>query len=536
MNKGIEFNLYSNRKYYPDKIGFNVIEYIRGNTKLNGYPQSIKFNFNQVGVMNRQYFMKRFSLFFIFNIIILLFLISCATNPVTGKKELSLMSYNDEIRIGREVDRQIVAIYGLYYEEPEVAEYANQLGQMLAKISHRPFLEFNFRVLDSPVINAFALPGGYVYITRGLLAYMNSEAELAGVMGHEIGHITARHAASQYTKAQLGQLGFGLGSIFFPPSVLFSNVAQFGVGLLFLRFSRDHERQADSLGVEYSSRIGYDATHMANFFATLQQLHEQNGQDLPGWLSTHPNPEDREIAVLRMAKNWRQNLPPFKFHAGRDHYLDVIDGIVFGEEPRQGFVENGYFYHPLLDFQFPIPKDWQLFNTPQQVRMVNKRQSAVIQLTLAEQPNAKSAAEQFVMDNNAQVIYSENTKLNGYNTEIRETIIKQQLETYRVLSYFIEKDGRVYVFQGISRQRNYKKYLSTFKYSLNNFDRLKYQKAKNIKPTRIKIVKVTKSSALKDFLAHHPNKELSDKRMAILNGMNLTDRVQPGDRIKILTK
>ena len=463
------------------------------------------------------------------------FITSCATNPVTGKKELMLMSYNDEIRLGTEADRQIVAAYGLY-DDQKLADYVNQLGQQMAKISHLPFVEFHFRVVDMPVINAFALPGGYVYVTRDILAYMNSEAELAGVIGHEIGHITARHGARQYSRAQLAQLGFGLGYAFSPAFRQFGDLAELGVGMLFLKYSRDQERQSDSLGVEYSSRIGYDATHTAKFFATLQRLRERSGQGSLGWFSTHPDPEDREASTIRMAKRWQRQLPPHALKVDRDHYLDIIDGIVFGEEPRQGFVENGYFYHPTLDFQFPIPEGWQLSNTSQQVQIVNKNQDAAILFTLSQEPSARQAADEFLANPGTRLIQSNSTRVNRLDTEVRVVEVQEQQRTLKVLSYFIKKDDRVYVFQGMSSPSNFNNNLDTFKYTMNNFDRLQNQKAKNIKPTRIKVVKVTENSTLKVFLARYPDDKLSTEEMAILNGMKLTDSVGPGDRIKILAK
>lgn len=462
---------------------------------------------------------------------------SCAVNPVTGRKQLSLLSYADEDRLGQQADRQIVNQYGLYRENPKVAEYVSDLGQKLARISHRPFLEFHSRVVDSPVVNAFALPGGYIYLTRGLLAYVNSEAELAGIAGHEIGHVTARHAASLYTKAQITQVGFGVGSIFLPQqSLLFSNATQLGVGLMFLGFSRENERQADSLGVEYSSRIGYDATHMAGFFKTLQQMREQSGQDLPSWLSTHPMPANRETATLRMAKRWQKELPPFDFMTGHDRYLDMIDGLVFGKEPRQGFSEDGYFYHPLLDCQFPIPAGWRVTNSREQVRLESKNNAASITFSLSEQSSADAAASQFLSDRNVQSISASSTTINGYKTEVRISEITQRQETLKVLSYFIEKDGRVYTFQSYSRRRDFQDHLSAFKYTMDNFNRLKNQDARNLEPTRIKVVEVKKNSTLKDLLAQHPSAALSVEEMAALNGMSLTDKVHVGDRIKTLTR
>ncbi len=467
--------------------------------------------------------------------LVFLILNTCATNPVTGKKELSLLSVDQEVQLGLDADKGIVGEYGMY-DDPKIAEYVEKLGQSMAKISHRPTLEFHFRVLDSPVINAFALPGGFVYITRGILAYMNSEAELAGVMGHEIGHVTARHGAKAYTRAQLAQVGFGAAYAFSETFRQYSDVAQMGIGLLFLRFSRDQERQSDELGVQYSTTLGYDAADMSKFFGTLNRLQEESGQSLPSWFSTHPNPEDREAKTLELAKAAQQKSSLKDFKKARDAYLALIDGIVFGEDPRQGFEENGYFYHPTLDFQFPVPAAWQVMNTPQAVQMMNKEQTAGIQFSLAQEASARAAAEKFVANSQGQVTFSDYTRINGMTTEIRETVITTQEGSLKVLSYFIEKDKYVYVFHGFSGLENYPKFQSTFKYTMSNFDRLKNEKARTMKPTRVKVVTATKSSTLKDFLAQHPHKKVTADKLAIVNGMQLGDAVRPGDKIKVLTE
>jgi predicted Zn-dependent protease len=460
---------------------------------------------------------------------------TCATNPVTGKKELNLLSVDQEVQLGADADQDIIAQYGMY-DDPEIAKFVEELGQRMAKVSHRPTLEFHFRVLDSPVINAFALPGGYCYITRGILAYMNSAAELAGVMGHEIGHVTARHGAKAYTRAQLAQVGFGAAYIFSETFRQFSDVAQLGVGLLFLRFSRDQERQSDELGVEYSTALGYDAKDMSQFFGTLDRLQEESGQSLPGWFSTHPNPEDREAKVLELAKAAQQKSSQKNFEKNRAEYLALIDGMVFGDDPRQGFVENGYFYHPTLDFQFPVPAEWQVANTPQAVQMVNKEQTAGIQFSLAQQASAKTAAEKFVADTQGQVARSENARTNGMATVILETIIANQQGNLGVLSYFIEKDKYVYVFHGFTSSDSYRNFHGTFQQTMSNFDRLKNARARSVKPSRIDVVTVNKSSTLQDFLAQHPNKKVTPDKLAIINGMTLGDAVKPGDKVKVVVE
>ena len=207
---------------------------------------------------------KKFVLF----VVLFLFAGSCAINPVTGKREFMLVSEEQEIAMGKEYDPQISTMYGVY-DDPALLKYVNDLGLKMAKISHRPNLNYEIKVMDSPVINAFAVPGGYVYITRGIMAYLNNEAELAGVMGHEIGHVAARHSAAQMSKAQVAQIGLGVTSMISEEIAQYAGLANQAVGLLFLKFGRDDEREADNLGVEYSTTVGYDAHEMANFFKVL---------------------------------------------------------------------------------------------------------------------------------------------------------------------------------------------------------------------------------------------------------------------------
>jgi predicted Zn-dependent protease len=250
----------------------------------------------------------------------------CARDYVTGKRTFSLVSESQEIAIGKESDPAIMAEFGLY-EDRELGTMVNEIGQKLARVSHRPNLQFTFRLVDSPVVNAFALPGGYVYFTRGILAHFNSEAELAGVMGHEIGHVTARHGAEQQTKAQLAGLGFGLASVLSEGFRRYGELAQTGLGLFFLKYSRDNESESDQLGVEYSTKAGYDAMRMSRFFRTIARIGESSGSSIPAFLSTHPNPVNREQRVAELTKEWQQKFPG---PGGTDRaaYLRRIDGIV----------------------------------------------------------------------------------------------------------------------------------------------------------------------------------------------------------------
>ena len=284
---------------------------------------------------------------------------SCTRNPVTGKKEFTLMSKQQELALGKQSDPSIVSSFGLYQDQ-KLQDFINAKGMEMAKISHRPDLDFQFKILDSPVINAFAVPGGYVYFTRGILAHFNNEAEFAGVLGHEIGHITARHSAKQYTKATLAQVGLIAGVILSEDFRRYANQASQGLQLLFLKFGRDNESQSDKLGVEYSTKIGYDAKHMANFFHTLNRVSNSSGSErLPTFLSTHPDPLDRYQKVGELAEEWQGKTSRPSYKVNRNAYLRMIDGLIYGEDPRQGYVENNQFYHPELKFQYQIPRGWE---------------------------------------------------------------------------------------------------------------------------------------------------------------------------------
>ena len=338
---------------------------------------------------------------------------NCSRNPVTGKRQFLLMSESQELALGKESDPQILSEFGMY-PDANLQNYLNERGQAMAKISHRPNLAFQFKVVDSDVVNAFAVPGGYVYFTRGIMAHFNSEAQLMGVLGHEIGHVTARHSAQQYTSQTFTQLGLVIGMIAFPKFQQFGDLASTGLQLMFLKFSRDHESQSDKLGVEYSSKLGYDAHEMASFFNTLGKLSagEDGSQRIPTFMSSHPDPGDRFAKVNAMATAFQQQNQG-NYRAEREKYLRLVDGIVYGEDPRQGYVDNNQFYHPELKFQFPIPQGWKHVNTPSQVQMASADQKSMMIMALSGEKTLDAAAQGVVKQYSLRVLDQRNTTING---------------------------------------------------------------------------------------------------------------------------
>jgi predicted Zn-dependent protease len=397
--------------------------------------------------------------------------------------------------------------------------------------------------LDTPVVNAFAVPGGYIYFTRGILAQFNNEAELMGVLGHEMGHITARHTVSQQSKQQLGQLLLIGGMIASEDFSEFAGYAMQGMQLLFLKFSRDNEREADRLGVEYTSRINYDGQKMADFFNVLNKMQMESSQGgIPTFLSTHPDPGDRYNTVTQLASQWKDSLGYSDWQVNEDSYLQMIDGLVYGEDPRQGYVDRNAFYHPEMKFQFPVPAGWQLENSPLQVQMAPKEGNAMMVFSMARQDNLDEAAETTLGDLELNVLDSERTTVNGMpaiSAVSEQTSQNQQTgeqQTIKVLSYFIGYNDAIYVFHGMSTGPDFNSWFRTFESTMMNFNRLTDPAKLNVQPKRINVRRVQRASTLAQALDSFgvPQSQMDD--LALLNNMELTDRVQAGKLLKTIVE
>lgn len=464
---------------------------------------------------------------------------ACSRNPVTGKRQVVFMSEAQELAMGKEADPQIIASFGLY-EDSTLQRFIREKGNQMAAISHRPNIEYQFKIVDSEVINAFAVPGGYVYFTRGIMAHFNDEAQFAGVLGHEIGHITARHSVAQQRNSMLGQLGIIAGVLINPELGRFAETASQGLGLLFLKFCRDAERESDRLGVEYSSKIGYDAQQMAGFFSTLERKGAESGAgELPEFLSTHPNPGDRNVTVAKLANEWKQKLNLTNAQINRNNYLRRIDGLIYGEDPKQGFLENNTFYHPELKFQFPVPQGWNYQNTPQRVQMAPKDGKALMMFTLAPGRSLQEAANTVVQQNNLQVLRSDEVTVNGLRAlaliaDVKQNPQQQQQPAVRTLTYLIQYGETIYLILGATSAADYQLYSSYFLNTMQGFRPLTDVSIINRKPERVRIKTINTNTTLEQALRSYKVQDKRLEELAILNGMKLTDRITAGTMIKVV--
>jgi predicted Zn-dependent protease len=474
-----------------------------------------------------------------FLIVTLSLFTDCARNPVTGRKQVVLMTEEQEIAMGKEADPQIIAQFGLY-GDTATQNLLSSKGEQMAAISHRPRLDHSFRVLNSEAINAFATPGGYVYFTRGIMAYFNSEADFAGVLGHEIGHIAHRHSVAQQRNAVLAQLGIIAGIIIDPNLAQFADLASGGVQLLLLKYSRDAEREADQLGVEYSSKIGYDARQMALFFKTLErQSAGTEAAELPEFLSTHPNPADRYATVNKLAEDWKKKLNLSNPTVNRNSYLRKIEGLIYGEDPREGYREQNMFYHPVLKFQFPIPTNWNYQNTPQRVQMAPKDGKALMMLMLAQGNSLQEAANTITQQYKLVPVETRSITVNGLSAIylLADQQPQQQGQpTLRTLSYIIQYNGSIYHLIGVSTITDFNNYTASFNNTMQSFRALTDPVKLNKKPQHIRIRAAGSSTTLSQFLVKNNVANARLEEHAILNGMQLTDNLGQGTLIKIIAE
>ncbi len=457
---------------------------------------------------------------------------ACAVNPVTGQRELMLYSESQEIELGKQTDAEVAATYGIY-DDPALQSYVSKLGLALAAKGQRPGLPWRFTVVDSPVVNAFAVPGGAIYVTRGILALMSSEAELAAVLGHEIGHVNARHSMSQMSKQQVAQVGLAVGSVVSKTFAKYAGLAGTGLQVLFLKYSRDDENQSDALGIEYARAAGYDPAEMAVTFSGLQKMGDlSGGSSLPGFLSTHPLTADRIAHVKTL-------LQPGDTALARrpDAYLQAVNNIVVGEDPRQGYVENGIFTHPGLRFQFVVPSGWKVENMPSRVTLIAPDGTAGVVLQGAQ---TADSAEEFAKKQSAEITKSGGTLLNENRTTINGlacyeqsyTITQENASPVRMSLSCLKKGDRVYAFQAMSPADGYAKYERTFRDVVGSFRDVTDASKLDRAPQRLALVKANGSDTLQAILKKSGLSEKAWPQWAVMNGMDLTAVPPAGKLVK----
>lgn len=478
---------------------------------------------------------RLFSQFTLF-IVPLLILQGCSTNPVTGKRQLA-MSESWEVNTGRTNHPKILQEYSVY-DDPELQAYVNDVGQRLAKKSHRSNLEFTFTLLDSPQVNAFALPGGFIYVTRGIMSYMTKEAHLAGVIGHEIGHVTAAHGAQRAAQSQLGTLATVAVAIGTGSQEL-AQASQMLGGALISGYGREQELQSDRLGAQYIAQNNYSPDDMVGVIGILkdQELFAQEkaraeGRQVQGYhslFSTHPKNDRRLQAAIAEADKLRDSSQPAPDDG---KFLRLTDGMAYGESEKQGITRKNKFYHKALDLFIEFPEGWRIQNTPSILAAIAPDSSQAIQLKMDSVAppvdGIRYLGTKFPQFRDAtQVQTNEDMAVAGIATLSDQESGRQQ--DLRVA--MVTRGNQAYVISGVGKtQLPNQEFFDVAK----SVRRLKPSERKLAEGRSIKLIKAKRGETIASLVRKSNLDKYAEAQIRLINGLYPTGEPKAGQMIKII--
>lgn len=465
-------------------------------------------------------------------------------NPATGEVEYTSMTPEDEARIGAAEHPKILARFGGEAEDPHLRAYVREIGERMVAVSELAGQRFTFTLLDSPEVNAFALPGGYVYVTRGILALADDEAELAGVIGHEIGHVTARHTAQRYTRAQIGQLGT-LGAVVLGAVLggetgarLGQQLGSIGAAAWVQGYSRQQEFEADELGIRYLVRAGYDPAAMASLLDSLEAWDRwratvtgRSADSVPSWLASHPRTRDRVREAARRAGG-------IGGERGRDRHLARIDGMVFGDSPRHGWAEGRTFVHPELRFLFEVPDGFTLENRPDAV-IAKGPGGALLLFDMAPLRRGQSLAGHLrddLLQGGATGGLERGVSRGGFG--MVTAAFRARVEGRPVdgrAAVLDAGDGRVYRFLFLAPEIG-QHAAARFRETVDSLRRLSRDEAARFRPLRIEVVRLRGGESLQDLVARMDVHQGAGELFRALNDLDGPADLVAGRPVKLVRR
>jgi predicted Zn-dependent protease len=441
--------------------------------------------------------------------------LACATNPVTGKKELSLVSEAQEVQMGREASQSVLKSVG-EVARPEAQALVRTIGSQMAARAERPNLPWEFHLLDDAAVNAFAMPGGFIFVTRGLMTHLNSEAELAQVIGHEIGHVTAKHSVHAMSQQTLTQIGLVAGSVLSDRVAKLGNVLGAGAGLLFLKFGREDELEADALGFRYSLEQRYDVREAEKVFTTLSRLGGEEGARVPEWASTHPDPGNRAQTAQKRAAE----LPPGSLantRVNRNEYLRVLDGMMFGENPRLGYFRGARFLHPDLRFEITMPSGWKNLNLPEAVVSQSPDEAAQFQVMLGEGSPAQ-VLQQFLGQQGIAVTQRGQTTINGLPAVTATFDAQTESGVIKGVTVALQYENRTYLLTGLMTEAGARRHAPAIENSMRSFRALTDPSLINVQAAVVQLVTLPEAMTGQAFTQRYPS-SVPAEEIYIINGI-----------------
>jgi len=461
---------------------------------------------------------------------------ACASNPVTGNREVSLISEAEELEIGRRGDAEIRREMGVY-DDDELQRYVSGVGERIAAVSHRPHLPWTFTVLDAPAVNAFALPGGFVYVTRGLLAHLGDEAELAGVLGHEVGHVAARHVSQQYTRSAGGSLAVLLASIFVPGVQPFGDLANVGLGTLFLKYGRDDELESDRLGVEYATKAGWDPTGVPRFLETLSRLDAMSERGVPNWLSTHPDPGSRVVKAQPVAAQMAEGKTTER---NRDEYLRRVDGLTYGDDPAEGVVRGHQFLHPDLRIGVDFPEGWEVHNASDRVvaQLDGEKALMVMQAAaLARGASLSDGAARHMRGLGFKLESGLVDTVSGRDAFVGVYTGKAKgVGDVRVRAAHVTIGRQVFMLAGVAPAAEFGRLDAEFTRALASFRELSGSEAATVRPNRLGVYVARRGDSWQSIAQRAGKGLVPATRLALMNGFAVNIQPPAGTALKIVVE
>lgn len=467
---------------------------------------------------------------------------ACAVNPVSGDLNFVTMSEQQEIQVGARYHEQILQEYGVY-QAPELQNFISQLGKDLAARGHREDLIYRFTVLDSPEVNAFALPGGYVYITRGILAYLNSEAEVAGVLGHEIGHITARHGVRQQSAATAAQI-FSAVVAMKTGSQTYSDLSSILGGALLSGYGREQELEADRLGAEYIANAGFNPDEMLEVIGVLKDQEEfarqraeaegRRHQTYHGVFASHPRNDQRLQEVVNSVQE-RRNAEPTR-QSGSERYLKLLDGLLFGENPDQGLIRENRFLHPDLGIVFDLPQDWLTRNLRDRFIMQHPDGKVMIQLTVQDLHKRETPKEYLhrILDN-PKPVREQSLEISGLPAHTLIGTVQTSAGRANARYTVILHGEKAYLFVGaVDPQTDFSTHDDAFVKVAGSFHPMTAQERKLAQPYRIALYRAKPGDTYAKLAKTIPLRAYKEEQLRLLNGDYPDRELKPGRLIKLV--
>jgi predicted Zn-dependent protease len=440
------------------------------------------------------------------------------------------------VRTGAEAAEQVEAEMGLV-RDPELSAYVQQVGARLAAHSPRQDLRYRFAIADMPETNAFALPGGYIYVSRGLLALANSEAQLANVIGHEIGHVAAHHHARQQARATNVGILSALGTV--AAAILGGAEAAQMVGSLgqlagagsIASYSREQERESDDIGQRIAAQSGYDPGAMAEFLGALgreSQVGQHGATRAPSFLDSHPSTPERVGATRSRAATLAVRSSP-AFAPTREKFLALLEGLMVGPDPAQGIFEGTRFLHADMDLSLRFPAEWQTQNSPARVAGGSPRGDALIALELQGRgDDPRAAAEQFLAQQRLNVARSHPLRVNG----LRAFELVGAAQDAAAHITWIAYRGSVYRISGLASPAQFRNYEALFAKTAGSFRPLTPAERGRFKQRVLTLATAQAGETLED-LGRRTGNAWGIEQTAVANGLRPGDPLEAGRRLKI---